>query len=357
MQARVRVVRLDDVTEEESGASICRGELECVVDPRHPLAREHLQQPDERQREEDQVRPPRNAEREDETDRRQGEIDQLRAEDVGRERPWARAPGDQLVGADARELERKLGEQRQGVDPPMSQFQVARREKPQHDHGADGVPGRHEAQGRPGETAPVLGPVGERRQDQSDGNDEWGRSERQSEQHGHEHELGRGCRAAEDLELDPSHDCVGDEEHQGNAERGVSTRRQDPHQQGGAGEKAAAQKKRGKTLARHQAARSPGALLAYDLVCRRVERELRPDPEAGRGLVWRRRHTSVIGIAVKPLDDAGRLPRSSDASHPCEGGTSHPSAHDPIGAVPRGGTASAGRPSSWCRRLERKRLT
>ena len=80
--------------------------------------------------------------------------------------------------------------------------------------------------------------------------------------------------------------------------------------------KAAAQKKRGKTLARHQAARSPGALLAYDLVCRRVERELRPDPEAGRGLVWRRRHTSVIGIAVKPLDDAGRLPRSSDASHP-----------------------------------------
>jgi hypothetical protein len=49
VEPRVGIVGLDDVAEQQRGAAIRVRELERVVDPNLPLAREHEQQRDQRQ--------------------------------------------------------------------------------------------------------------------------------------------------------------------------------------------------------------------------------------------------------------------------------------------------------------------
>ena len=56
VRARVGVVGLDDVAEEERGAAVRVAELERVVDPAAPLAREGAQEPGEWEHEQERAR-------------------------------------------------------------------------------------------------------------------------------------------------------------------------------------------------------------------------------------------------------------------------------------------------------------
>ena len=73
--AGVSIVCFDDVSEEHGGAAVRVAELECVIDPNLALTREVGEQPDQGQRENDQRRVRTAADRREERDRREGQVD------------------------------------------------------------------------------------------------------------------------------------------------------------------------------------------------------------------------------------------------------------------------------------------
>ena len=83
VMARVRIVGLDDLAEQERGSAIGVPHLELVVDPHTPLAREDRQERDQRQCEQNAAGGGRSGERDREPDRREPGVDHAH----GRHRP------------------------------------------------------------------------------------------------------------------------------------------------------------------------------------------------------------------------------------------------------------------------------
>ena len=73
--ARVRVVGLDDVTEQERGASICARELERLIHPPLPLAARERDHEEQRERKEQRELVVQRADRRQQPERREREVD------------------------------------------------------------------------------------------------------------------------------------------------------------------------------------------------------------------------------------------------------------------------------------------
>ena len=200
MTPGVRVVRLDDVAEEERGAAVGVAELERVVDPYLTLASEDDQQCDEREDEHDRDRMVDRGDRDEQADRRERCVD----EKGGIHEPRCEAERDAVDEALARCLDevvgRELRAEGEDVDGPVLELGVGDARGREHEHRPDGVPGvqwsEHESLDR--QVAPHD--VGEVSQREPRTGGERDAAERQEEEHRDEDELRREKQARADLE-------------------------------------------------------------------------------------------------------------------------------------------------------------
>ena len=84
----VGIVRLDDVSQQHGGPPVRVSELQGMVDANLPLAREVGQQPDQRERDDDQRRVCATSERRQDRDRGQGKVDGPDPHHEAQEAPW-----------------------------------------------------------------------------------------------------------------------------------------------------------------------------------------------------------------------------------------------------------------------------
>ena len=112
MRARVGVVGLDDVPEQERGAAVRMAELERVIDAAAPLAREGAQEPDEREHEQERGRLVDSRQRGEQPDRRERRVHAPRHGQVADEEPRRDPERDPGVHRRDREVAGELGGQR-----------------------------------------------------------------------------------------------------------------------------------------------------------------------------------------------------------------------------------------------------
>ena len=129
VHARVLVVGLDHVAEQEGGAAVGVAELELVVDPHAALAREDREQADQRQREQHAVRRRLGGEGHGEPDRSQARVDHVdrgHRPQVVLRRHAERRP---LAGGGDGEVERELRGQRRQVERPAGRAKAVLRRR------------------------------------------------------------------------------------------------------------------------------------------------------------------------------------------------------------------------------------
>ena len=128
--ARVRVVRLDDVAEEEGGAAVRVAELERVVDARLPLAREVGEQRDQRQDGDERRRVIFGADGGQQRNRRQREIDGPDPDHEAEQAERRHVAADPVAQRRTAEVEYELGGDRRGVErerPEVAGKRIVRR--------------------------------------------------------------------------------------------------------------------------------------------------------------------------------------------------------------------------------------
>ena len=112
MRARVGVVGLDDVPEQERGAAVRMAELERMIDPAAPLARKGAQQPGEREHEQECGGMVDRRQRGEQPDRRERRIHAPRHGQVADEEPRRDPERDPGVHRRDREVAGELGDER-----------------------------------------------------------------------------------------------------------------------------------------------------------------------------------------------------------------------------------------------------
>ena len=220
--ARVRVVRLHDVPEQERRAAVRGRQLERMVDPHLSLAREEGEKAGERRGEEDELRPAARDRCDGQADRSERRVDHP---DPGHEAdaPARRDPEPEPVARrGARVVERELRAQRDEIDRPVGEAQLAVRRvvrEDEHQHRAEGVPGRDEEERQPLKLLAAAKEGRRRAEQHARGDAQRHEAEREDEEHRHEDELRRERRARADLELDPGGDRVPPHEQRVDEER------------------------------------------------------------------------------------------------------------------------------------------
>src|SRR5919108_4230478 len=223
--AGVRVVGLDDVSEQERRAAVGMAELERLVDPHLTLAGEDGEQADERDAE--QRCPDAMDGRERGANRRERGVDRVDHRHEPELRPGSDAERQPLPDRCARVVEGELRAERRRVERPMRPRERPLAGRSEDDDRADGVPGADELERQ----ALELDAKGRRReqgaQREAAGDAAGNGTERKREEHRHEDELRRDGDARPDLELHSRDERVGEHEGPDLEQRGRPLRGQE----------------------------------------------------------------------------------------------------------------------------------
>jgi len=146
LAARVGVLGLERLAHQQRGPAVGLRERDGVLDPALALARQHRQQPDERQRRQQRPRLVEGDDRDHEADRRERAVDGERDRGLAHAEPGRdamREPGTRLEGDG---LDRDLGGERQRDDPPGVERRLARVEQADDERRPERGPGVAEVQ-------------------------------------------------------------------------------------------------------------------------------------------------------------------------------------------------------------------
>jgi hypothetical protein len=301
--ARVGVVRLDDVAEQERRPAVGGAELEDMVDPHLALPCEDRQQEDEREGQEQAVRIPHRGERHGETDRSQSGVDEPH-EAHGPELDARRHPErEAFVRRRAHEVEGELSGERGEVERDCRDRRGRLSRQAEDERGTKRVPAVGERNQDPLEmdaAAPVLDEVGEQH---SARDHQRHPADRHDEEHRDEDDLGRYRRAGSHLEVEHERQRVGADEqgHDRRSRRAIRGGEQE-RRECRRSEEAAAEERGGRALARGEAARPARAPVVDRVLGVWIERRPRPN-RAAENVDSAVGHTaSEIGLDGRLLD-------------------------------------------------------
>ena len=221
VEARVRVVGLDHVAEQERGTAIGMRQLERVIDARPALPREVREEAHERDAEQERVRLRQRRIGESEADWGQSDVHEPgRAEGAG-ELSRPDSEGGEAARGRAREVERELRGHRDRDQRQVTQRRRRGTERREDEHRADCVPGAHQMESRAAEVPLAAEVLGELAEEESERDEQRHQVQRYQEEHRNEDELRRDGVREGDLELHPSREGVAADERDDDPEAGV----------------------------------------------------------------------------------------------------------------------------------------
>jgi hypothetical protein len=179
-----------------------------VVDARAPFPREEVQEADEREDEQERRRRVDCHQRDQEADRRQGEVDDVDPAHEADSRERRDAVAEPRVRGPACEVEHELRAQRRDIDRPVPQSRISLPERGEDEHRPERVPGVRHRESDALEVHPAADVLREPSEQQARCDDERHPADRRQEEHRDEHELRRDRGSGSELELDPGGDCI-----------------------------------------------------------------------------------------------------------------------------------------------------
>ncbi|CAA9529010.1 MAG: hypothetical protein AVDCRST_MAG13-3998 [uncultured Solirubrobacteraceae bacterium] len=269
--ARVLVLLLEQVAEEQGRPAIGLAELERPGDAGLALAREHAEQADEREHQQRRAGTRGGRERREQPDGRQERVHAVHEDELA-ERLARRHAVRQARPADGDErVEQDLRREGQHVDGPVAPFGLLGARQDEDERGAERVPGvrggeHPAAQGDRAAGGPHGGaqhtPCRDEQRDEG---------RRQEQQHRHEHELRRRPVARAHRELDARGDGVGHDEGQREHRVEVARRRGERGERDGGEHEGAEEQPVAQALAMVGRARLAVERLAEAALCPCVE--------------------------------------------------------------------------------------
>ena len=217
MDARVLVVRLDDVGQDHRGAAVRVAQLKCAVDALLTLPREHRQEHDQRHHEDHRDPVLHRGERGEQPEGREQEVDAPHPLDAGelvaRPDPELEPPAWDVH----HKLAGELSPERREIERPLVERRLAGSGRHEHQGRTQGIPRVAQGGDRPLGMPAAAEEVGCRTEKSGGGHEQRNARGRQEEEHRDEYELRRSRVGGADRELDPEGDEV--EEHEPGGQR------------------------------------------------------------------------------------------------------------------------------------------